>query len=993
MKSMMWRTTLREIKGSFGRYMAILSIIALGVGFFAGLKVTRPTMVTIVDEYTKEQAFFDYRLLSGLGFEKESVDAFLEIEGVQAAEGSVFTDVIYQNGEDGAKLVANLNSITEQVNRIEITAGRMPQAPNECVVDADRYSEDVLGTQIILTEENKEETMDMLAYDTYTIVGVGLSPTYMNFQRGSSSIGSGVVSCFIYIPIDGFVTDYYTEIYLKMDVDEPLYSQAYDDYIEAHNDSVEEVLSTETDYRQQVIVAEAQAEIDEAQAELDRVSAEAWAELSEAKEELDSAQTEIDDALAELTEQEQQVRDGITQLTDGIDQIDAGLLQLQEGIAQTQAALVALPPGMEGQGLVLQQTLAELTTQQILLEEQRAELVVQYAQAQDGLSQILLGYEELSEAQLTLEEGFAEYEEGLAEYEAEVADGQAQIDEARAELAELEEVEYYLLDRNTNVGYVCFESDSNIVAEIATVFPVFFFLVAVLVCMTTMNRMIEEQRTQIGVLKALGYSRNTIMAKYMIYSGSAAIIGCIVGFFAGTYVFPKVIWFTYGLMYTVSGDAYIFDLPLAIVSLVVSLLCSVGTTWLSCRMELRSVAAELIRPKAPKSGKRILLERIPFIWNRIKFLYKVSIRNILRYKKRFFMMVFGISGCTALVIAGLGLRDSIVDIVDAQYGHIQTYDISVTFKEPMDEEEQETFIEDTKEVLESYLYHMTASVDVTHDGKTRAITMIVPQDDTFLEEFLTLPDMNGGTLDYPTKGEAVISSNFAKRMNIRTGDTISFVDDELHQLEVTISGICENYVGDYLYLSAETYKEQVRHTPEYKALWCHVDETSDVHEVGTQIMENETVGSISITQDMVDRVKSMLDSLNYIIALVIGCAAALAFIVLYNLTNINITERLREIATIKVLGFYPGETAAYVFRENLVLTGIGALVGLVLGKWLHAFIMNALDVDGFCFQVKVTPLSYLLAVLLTFVFAMIVNAFMYFKLQKIDMAESLKSIE
>lgn len=995
MKSMMWRTTLREIKGSFGRYMAILSIIALGVGFFAGLKVTKPTMVTIVDNYTKEQVFFDYRLLSGLGFEKESIEAFRELDGVQAAEGSVFTDVIYQNGEDGAKLVANLNSITEQVNQLKITAGRMPQAPDECVVDADTYSEEVIGTQIILAQENKEETMDMLAYDTYTVVGVAMSPTYMNFQRGSSSIGSGVVSCFIYVPVEAFTTDYYSEIYLKMDVDEPLYSKAYDDYIEARNDAVKEELRIQAEYRQQVVVAEAQAEIDEAQAELDKAAAEAWAELSEAKEELDNAQTEIDGALIELTEQEKQVRDGMEQLTDGIDQIDAALLQLQDGVAQAQGALMALPPGMEAQGLVLQQTLAGLMAQQIALEEQRAELVVQFATAQDGLSQILLGYEELEEAQQTLDEGLAEYEEGVAEYEAEIADGQAQIDEARAELADMADVDYYLLDRNTNIGYVCFESDSNIVEEVATVFPVFFFLVAVLVCMTTMNRMIEEQRTQIGVLKALGYSRRTIMAKYMVYSGSAAIIGCVVGFFAGTYVFPKVIWFTYGLMYTVSGDAYIFDLPLAIISLVVSLLCSVGTTWLSCRMELRSVAAELIRPKAPRSGKRILLERIPFIWNRIKFLYKVSIRNIFRYKKRFFMMVFGISGCTALVIAGLGLRDSIVDIVDEQYGKIQTYDISVTFKEPLSGEEQTEFLAGTDEVLETHLYHMTASVDVTHGGKTRAITMVIPQDGASVEGFLMLPHIsgNGEILPYPGEGEAVISGNFARRMNIKTGDTISFRDDELHQLTVKVSGICENYVGDYLYLSADTYQAQTGHEPEYKALWCHVDEETDVHEAGTLIMENETVGSLSITQDMVDRVKSMLQSLNYIIALVIGCAAALAFIVLYNLTNINITERLREIATIKVLGFYPGETAAYVFRENLVLTGIGALVGLLLGKWLHAFIMRALDVDGFCFQVKVTSLSYLLAVLLTFVFAMIVNAFMYMKLQKIDMAESLKSIE
>ena len=987
MKSMMWRTTLREIKGSFGRYMAIFSIIALGVGFFAGLKVTKPIMVKIVDNYMDDQQLFDYRLLCSLGFEAEDVEAFCVLDGVRAAEGALFTDVIYRNGDEGTNLVASVHSITENVNQFKITAGRMPQAPDECVVDANRFSEDAIGTQIILAQENKEETLELMAYDTYTIVGVGLSPTYMNFQRGSTSIGNGVVNCFIYIPIEGFEADYYSEIYIKMDVDEPLYSQAYDDYIEAHEDGMEETLIAQTDRRQNALVQEAQAEIDDAQEELNAACEEALAKLTEAKDELESAQSELDESLSQLQTQESALQDAVTQLQDGIGQIDSALPQLEEGIAQIQAVLSQMPDE------TLQQTFSDLTMQRDALIAQRAVLEEQLAQAQDGLAQIEDGYVQLTQAQQTVDDGWTEYEEGLAEYEAETADGQAQIDEAQAELDGMEDASYYLLDRNTNIGYACFEKDSNIVEEIAKVFPVFFFLVAVLVCMTTMNRMIEEQRTQIGVLKALGYSRRTIMAKYMIYSGSAAVLGCVLGFALGTYVFPKVIWFTYGLMYSASGEAYLFDLPLAVISLVVSLLCSVGTTWLSCRIELGSVAAELIRPKAPKSGKRILLERIPFLWNRIKFLHKVSIRNIFRYKKRFFMMVIGISGCTALVIAGLGLRDSIVDVVDEQYGHIQIYDIGVTFKEAMNEADEAEFREDTQDIVETYLYHMTTSVDVTYNGKTKSVTMMIPQEGASLDGFLTLLDADGREIAYPAEGEVVISQSIAKRLKIQNGDTISFMDDDLHEFQATVSGICDNYVGDYLYLSADTYENQVKQSPDYKGVWCHVYEGIDVHEVGTQIMENELVGSLSVTQDTIDRVKSMLSSLNYIIALVIGCAAALAFIVLYNLTNINITERIREIATIKVLGFYPGETAAYVFRENLVLTGIGALVGLGLGKWLHQFIMNTLDVDGVSFQTKITSVSYLTAVLLTFVFAMLVNGFMYFKLKKIDMAESLKSIE
>ena len=368
MKSMMWRTTLREIKGSFGRYMAIFSIIALGVGFFAGLKVTKPIMVKIVDNYMDDQQLFDYRLLCSLGFEAEDLEAFCALDGVRAAEGALFTDVIYRNGDEGTNLVASVHSITENVNQFKITAGRMPQAPDECVVDANIFSEDAIGTQIILAQENKEETLELMAYDTYTIGGVGLSPTYMNFQRGSTSIGNGVVNCFIYIPIEGFEADYYSEIYIKMDVDEPLYSQAYDDYIEVHEDGMEEALIAQTDRRQNAIVQEAQAEIDDAQEELNAACEEALAKLTEAKNELESAQSELDESLSQLQTQESALQDAVTQLQDGLGQIDSALPQLEEGIAQIQAVLSQMPDE------TLQQTFSDLTMQRDALIAQRAVL-------------------------------------------------------------------------------------------------------------------------------------------------------------------------------------------------------------------------------------------------------------------------------------------------------------------------------------------------------------------------------------------------------------------------------------------------------------------------------------------------------------------------------------------------------------------------------------------------------------------------------------------
>lgn len=1048
MKSMMRRTTLREIKGSFSRYIAILSIIALGVGFFSGLKVTRPTMVKIVNEYVTEHALFDYRVLCSLGFESEDVEAFLRIEEVRAAEGSVFSDVLYRYGEDSSSKVASVHSLTEQINTPALKAGRMPEAANECVVDSNAFSEAAIGQQIIISEDNKEDTKELMTYDAYTIVGVVSSPAYLNFERGSSSIGNGIVSCFIYIPEEGFTFDYYSEIFIKLNEDRTIYSDTYENYIETYEDEVEEILKAQTDRRQQAVVSDAQTQIDEAQEEFDTATAQAWEELCDAQEKIQSAQEEIDTAGEALAEQESTLEDAITQLTDGLSrltealdqltdgssrlaegllQAQAGLLEVQSGIAQYDTYLAAYE-GMTAAGIPLEslpqeeyeryltlaagkaalaeqetqltETISSLEAQKAELEIQKTELETQkealsgqLSQAQEGLTQIADAYAELSQAQETLDENMAEYEEGLAEYQKQAADGQEEIEDARTKLDEMEDAEYYLLGRNTNVGYVCFESDSGIVEGIADVFPVFFFLVAALVCITTMNRMVEEQRTQIGVLKALGYSRYTIMGKYMIYSGSAAMIGCIIGFLGGCYIFPNVIWKVYGIMYSVGGSGYILDLPLALISIIVSLLCSIGTTWLSCKTMLGSVAAQLIRPKAPRNGKRILLERITFIWKHLKFLHKVSIRNIFRYKKRFFMMVIGISGCMALVLTGLGIHDSIADVVSEQYDNIQTYDISVTLREAPDQAMRDAFQEEMEPVLEESVYYMTTTVDVTYQGRMKSINLIVPQDEQALSGFLHLFDEDGNEIPYPGGNEAVLSQKMAKKLKIRVGDTVTFRDSDMNEFTVTVTGICSNYVYNYIYISQDTYIGQKGKAPEYKSMWCNIREQADAHEAGTLIMENDNVASVSITADMVDRIDAMMSSLNYVIVLVIGCAAALAFIVLYNLTNINITERIREIATIKVLGFYPGETASYVFRENLVLTGIGAVVGIPLGVWLHRFVMDKIDIDAVSFQIKILPVSYIGGILLTFVFAMVVNAVMYFKLQKINMAESLKSIE
>ena len=514
-----------------------------------------------------------------------------------------------------------------------------------------------------------------------------------------------------------------------------------------------------------------------------------------------------------------------------------------------------------------------------------------------------------------------------------------------------------------------------------------------MVCMTTMARMVEEQRTQIGVLKALGYGKGSIVGKYLFYSGSAALIGCITGFLVGSYVFPQVIWTAYGIMYRLGDIEVMLDWRLALISLVVSLLCSMGTTAATCRYELTEKAAQLMRPKAPKAGKRIVLEKIPFLWNRMSFLVKVSMRNIFRYKQRFFMMVFGIGGCTALLVTGFGIKDSISSIIDSQYGEIQINDLNVVFSEPYYEMDSSEFEAAMETYAQEYMIAFEESIDLYYGEETRSVNLVIPEKPEEIGDYLNLHTPDGEAIAYPGTGEAVLTKKLAEKCGVSVGDEVSLRDEDGNSLTVRVSGISENFIYNYVYLSPETWTAQIGQEPEYRSAYLNVQEGQDVYEVSAAVMNCKGVSSVTAYEDMRVRFGSMMESLNYVVLLIIICAGSLAFIVLYNLTNINITERLREIATIKVLGFYRNETASYVFRENLMLTGVGTLVGLVMGKYLHEFVMYKVDIDMIAFDVHIAPLSILYSILLTFVFAAVVCWVMNRKLDAINMAESMKSIE
>lgn len=1102
MKSMMRKTTMREIKMSFGRFFAIMAIVALGVGFFAGLKVTKSAMVHTTDEYLRNKNFYDFRLLSTVGFSKEDVKELKSQPDVSAAEGAVYRDILFVNGQ-GSEGVLKVHSLTEEVNGVELLSGRMPQAANECVVDSNLYTEEDIGSKVIFSENNAQEDLDFFASQEYEIVGVVRSSYYINFERGNTSLGSGRVSGFMYIPEEGFDCDYYMEIFVAFSQEGAIYSQEYQDFIDEREAVWEELSEELADNRFQKVTGEARQEIADAEAELSEKQADAEKELLEAKQELTDGSQELSDGEQALADAKQEIADKERELTDGrtelkeqteeLERQEATLFEKEQELKKSETELIAQEQNVNAKEDELWRSQTALDTQRQALEAQKTSLEAQYQglkqqesqthdpdkllqiqgaiavvegylsslqgglaqieanqalidrgmeqirsgrtqllayweQVADGKTQIAEGKEQIAEgrvkladaetvladgekqiadakaeirdketeiadAKKDLEDGWQEYYDAQEEFDTELADARAELADAKQELAELKNPEVYVLGRNTNIGYACFENDASIVEGIANVFPVFFFLVAALVCITTMNRMVEEQRTQIGVLKALGYSQFTIMSKYMIYSGSAAVIGCIAGFYAGTHLFPYVIWTVYHIMYNLGDLTFVFNGKLALISLIVSLICSLGTTWFSCRYELSEAAAELMRPKAPKAGKRVLLERIPFIWKRLKFLHKVSVRNIFRYKKRFFMMIIGISGCTALLVTGLGIKDSIANVAVQQFEEIQTHDASVTFSEAQDISAETEFVTACGTMADGYLYVVEKAVDLEVNNKVKSINLVVLQEEARAGDFLNLHTSAKQSVAFPQAGECVISDKIAETYRIKVGDTVLLRDENMKEAKVTVSGIFENYVYNYVYISPQTYQEQFGLEPEYKTAYINFKEGQDVYQASAALMKVQDVSGVTVNADIQERFGSMLSSLDYIVLLVIGCAAVLAFIVLYNLTNINITERVREIATIKVLGFYKKETSAYVFRENMVLTAIGSVVGLGLGYFLHGYVMHEVNIDMISFDIHISPFSYIAGILLTFLFAWFINRVMSVKLEKINMAESLKSVD
>lgn len=707
-----------------------------------------------------------------------------------------------------------------------------------------------------------------------------------------------------------------------------------------------------------------------------------------------------------VKERIQEVQDALTLLYNGRDQIQRGI----NAIYEFQATLGGLRAQLEdleinGRERIQQEAGAgqkKLEVGQGELENSRVLLAEGEVAYEAGKTQ---GYNQLASGQEEINNGWADYHTGEAELatkrasgEAEITKADQKIKDAEKEISEIDFGKFYVFDRSDNVGYSSYGEDSKRIENISGVFPLFFLLVAALVSFTTMTRMVEEQRTQIGTLKALGYGPIKIVYKYFIYALLAAVLGSGVGALIGLNTLPYLIAGAYGLLYQMPSLA--IDIPWVpvIISCIAALLCTVTAALGVSYVELRENPSDLMRPKAPKIGKKIFLERIPFIWKHMGFIEKVTARNLMRYKGRFFMTVIGIAGCTALILAGFGLQDAIFSIIPKQFEELSVYDGMLAFKneETLEQktETKEGFNNDKHFKENMFIYQTKLNLEKPGESKTKQAYFVVPESSDELKAFVNLRDRKTREPIDLEKSGVVLSEKVARDLNLNVGDKIRiFTDDESH--EVTLGAITENYLENFIYVSPKVYNEVFKRPLKVNVAYVNMSDPSKETEeaIANDWLENRGVVAINFTGSIVKSSNDSLSSLNIVVIVMLASAAALAIVVLYNLTNINISERVREIATIRVLGFYDSEVYTYIFRENIILSIIGIIGGLGLGILLNNFIINTVETDIVMFGRGIDLSSYLFAVLFTLIFTFLVNICMTPMIKKISMVESLKSIE
>ena len=694
-------------------------------------------------------------------------------------------------------------------------------------------------------------------------------------------------------------------------------------------------------------------------------------------------ENKLNENLYILSVMQQKYKDG----TDKLESSKSELLLGEKKLKETKATLEASEKKIANEK-------TKLKSSEKLAEEKFKKAEEELYQRENQIEEAKL---ELKENKAKLKTELNKAKKELQEAEEKIADGEEKIKDAKKQIKKIEKPTLYILDRDSHQSFVEYEGCANSIDALAKIFPVFFFAVAALVCLTTMTRMVDEQRINIGTLKGLGYKTSQISKKYILYALIACLTGSILGLAIGFSVFPTVIFFAYGMMYSIENIVYVFSIPIAIGITSLALIIIILSAYMACSKELKETPAILMRPKAPKGGKRILLERVPFIWNRFSFISKVTVRNIFRYKKRFLMTVLGIAGCTALILTGFGIKDSIEMILTGQYGTLFKYDMSLVIQSDMTDKQIYELRKNLSDIdeINKYEFFSYENGDIKVNNTKKEITIVVPENLEKMDKFIHLQDRKTqNPIELNNKG-IVLTEKIARDLGVKAGDEIELINSDDKKAKIKVSHITENYISHYAYISPENYIKLFEKDLDFNRLIGILNNPSVKIEdkLSKKLFDIETVDGITFNTASKETFHNTIKNLNYVVLIMIISAGALAFVVLYNLTNVNISERIREIATIKVLGFYDKEVSAYIYRENIILTIIGTVVGLGLGTILHKFIMVTVEIQSMMFGRVIDMSSYFIAAVLTIVLSLFVNLAMFYKLRNVKMVESLKSVD
>ena len=961
--------TFRLIGRTFKRFLSLTLIVMIGAGFMMGLMSTPEVMRVSVDRYYDEYNMSDLVVYSPYGFCNEDYQAIRNAEGVKTVYVSKEIDC-HGTDENDTVSVIRVSELSKNINNYRLLSGRMPEKKNECLYFKNDFgTSHEIGDKFVLNY-GSNDINEYLSENEYTIVGIVESPQYLGKMYGSSNFNNEEIENIILVPNANFISDYYTTMYLTLDGADSFLSNtdSYDEYIDEKKVDVENVVATQQSYLRDKLIAEYTEELDEKEELFNQMKEEGQRQLDDAKNQLDDARVQIASYEAQLT-----VLDGVIKSLETSLKNDAGLFSsIYDNTVEIEGDISDVLNYFGLNGVNAASAAMEYT----------------YNEYVKAINQYNSLHGQLNYAKSQYEEGMLEYQKAVIEFEKKINESEVQLKSARHQLENLPKSEWIILDRDLMYSPLMYKNNCIQMESIGTYMPLMFFLVGALVCLTTMKRLIDEQRGQIGIYVALGYSKLQVIGKYVTYALLASLCGGLIGVVIGQFLFPNVLYNTWRMAYNLPDIVYCFPIKNLLLSIGSFTILMCGITAYVVNDIIKDNPASLMRPVAPKKGKELFIEKISFLWNSLSFTSKITARNIFRYKSRFLMTIAGIAGCTGLLIMGFGFKDSVGDVLYIQTGEIFLNDYSVSLESAEDVEKATEKLNNNPHVDEAVQYS-TYMTRVYLDGKEATANMIVidPKESKYI---LNLRETDKKTPIKIGNSGVVVSEKFAKNNNLKEGDTITIESGNRIKQDVKIDKICEMYFQHYIFMSDALYENTFDEDLAKNKIGINANDDYDLLE---EIKNFDGFVSMTSSKDSLEKFGTLINALNLIIIVIILVAGSLAFVVIVNLTPVNISERIREIATLKVLGFTDREVDSYIFKEIMLLSLIGCVVGIPIGIIEHRFIMSVINIEMIMYGDHINLISYVYSILTTIVFTIIVLTFMRKPLREVNMVESLKSIE